>query len=201
MSRHKLNTETGFTIAELTIAIVLIGIVSTTMFSFFNTSISQYFGLQANATEFTDLASNSQRLANVLRGTTDIVTPNSNDITVYAYFAPNNNYVSLISYYLGDNDTKLYADVTPMTANPPNGTPVTANKRTFVVIDHFSKSTSVGLFEYLDANGGLIAMPVADQRTIKNIRINLGVPAVAPNPNSTQNMSLTVSLRNRKTNL
>lgn len=204
MSRPKFclqPSENGFTIVELVIVLVLIGIVTTALYSFFNNSTAQYFGLQTDSTAFTDLASQSQRLANVLRGLTDVVTPNSNDITVYAYFSPNNTYVSLIRYYLGNSNKILYADVTPMTANPPIGTPITTNKRTFVVIDNFSQISGVNLFNYLDSAGNILAMPITDEHLIKGIQINLSVPSPAPSPTAKQSMSLNVSLRNRKTNL
>lgn len=193
--------QSGFTIAELIIGIVLVGVVSTIAYTLLNTNLSQYLYLQKDGTAFTDLASQSQRLANILRGSTDIVDAQNNEVTVYAYFFPNNTYVSKIRYYLNAQGTILYADVTPMTSNPPVGTPITANKKTFTIIPIFYKSSSVNLFKYLDAAGNTLAVPVSDLHIIKGLTINLAVPGDKSSNTTSQSMSLTVSLRNRKTNL
>src|SRR5665213_3533362 len=89
----------GFTIIELTVTMIIAALVSLTAFSVFNTLISQYFGLQEDGSEFTNLSAESQRIADVLRGLTDIVSESNTDLTAYAYFSPNDNYVSLVHYY------------------------------------------------------------------------------------------------------
>ncbi|MEO8862794.1 MAG: prepilin-type N-terminal cleavage/methylation domain-containing protein [Candidatus Saccharimonadales bacterium] len=200
MSRRNIP-QLGFTLVELMITISVSAIVASGMYVFFNTSFNQYLALQSNSSQFTDLAAQSQRLANVLRGLTDIITPGSNDLTVYAYFAPNNTYVSVIRYYLVNNGKTLMADVTPMSADPPIGSPITAKKRTFTIIGGFSNAPGVNLFNYLDSSGAIIPMPLVDQHIVKGIQINLSVPTSSGGPNGNQAMSLNVSLRNRKTNL
>src|SRR5581483_3749292 len=117
MSRH----SRGFTLVEVLVTMAVAAIISLTAFTVFSTLFNQYFGLQADGSEFTNLATESQRIANVLRGTTDIVSATSSDLTAYAYFSPNDTYVSQIHYYLNAGSTTLYADVTPMSANPPTG--------------------------------------------------------------------------------
>jgi len=193
--------ESGFTIVELSIVLVLAALVSITAYSFFNTSLNQYTALQQNGTTFAQLAAQSQRIANVARGITGFVSANNNDMQAYAYFAPDDTYVSLIHYYLDANSTVLYADVTPMTANPPTGTLLTAQKRTYTVIDNFYTFPGVNLFNYLDSGNVAISVPVSDLNSIKAIKINLAVPSNAPTKNSNQQLSLQVNLRNRKTNL
>ena len=191
----------GFTIIEMTITIIIAALVSLIAFSVFNTLINQYFGLQQDGSEFTNLAAESQRVGNVLRGLTDIVSESNSDLTVYAYFSPDDTYVSLVHYYLNAGSTALYADVTPMTANPPIGTPITAQKTTHTIIDNYHALGGVNLFQYLDASGNNLTLPIADEQSIKGIRINLIVPADHPTPGGNQQLSLQVSLRNRKTNL
>ncbi|HVO86672.1 MAG TPA: prepilin-type N-terminal cleavage/methylation domain-containing protein [Candidatus Binatia bacterium] len=201
LRRNKLTSQAGFTIIELSVVMVLALIVSLTAYTVFSTTLKQYFGLQQDGTEFTDLAAQSQRVATVLRGSTDIVSATSNDLVVYAYFYPNDQYVSQVHYYLNATSTRLYADVTPMTANPPIGVLIPANKKTYTVIEDFHQLAGVNLFVYLDDTGNTLAMPIADEHTIKGIQINLAVPADHPTPNGNQQISLQVSLRNRKTNL
>ena len=191
----------GFTVIELLMAIVLTGIVTTGVFTFFNTQANQYFKLNTDSQNYSDLAVQSQRIAKVLRGLTDITVANDNDITVYAYFSPRDNTVSQIRYYKNAAATTLYADVTPLTANPPSGTLLTAQKKTYTIIPNFFTVTGSKLFTYLDSTGWTIATPISDLHTIKGVKINLAVPAKNPGPNGNTSMTLQVSLRNRKTNL
>ncbi len=176
-------------------------IVSIIFFTVFNTSITQYFNLQKTGSQFSDLAFSSQRVANVLRGTTDFIDIGNNDVTVYAYFYPNNTYVSKIRYYLNAQNNVLLADVTPMTANPPTGVPITGSKKTYTIIENYYKAPSVNLFTYLDASGNTLTLPVSDQHIIKGMQVVLAVPGTGASPNSNQTMTLNISLRNRKTNL
>jgi hypothetical protein len=176
----------------------VLGVVSTTFFVFFNDSLSQYLSLQKDGSDFSDLATQSQRIVQVLRGTTGIVSENANEITCYAYFYPNDAYVSQIRYYKTVGNTKLMADVTPMTANPPIGTLLTAQKRTYTIIPNFYQSPTLSTFVYLDANGNPLTLPIADEQSIKAFQVNLAVQGAH---NSDQAMSLQVSIRNRKNNL
>jgi hypothetical protein len=184
------------------IVFVVVGVISTAAYTFFNTSVSQYLSLQKDSLTFGDLATQSQRISNVVRGATDITLAENNELIVYAYFAPNDTYVSLLRYYKSVDGNTLLADLTPMTANPPVGTPITASKRTITILPNFKTVTGVNLFTYLDSVGSVIGTPISELHTIKGIRITLSVPS---GPSGTANGNTTissqVSLRNRKTNL
>jgi len=195
---RKLKNQSGYTIAELAVVMVLVGIMVGFTYTFFNSTIYQYFTIQRDADAFYSLAQNYQRLANVLRGATGINSASNNDLDCYAYFAPDDTYVSDIHYYISNGS--LLADVTPMTANPPNGSPITAQKKTYTVIDKFYSQPGVNLFTYLDANGAVLTTPVSDLNTIKGIKISLAVSSAAPNTD-TQALTVQISIRNRKTNL
>lgn len=191
----------GFSIAELVIGLSILGILIVIVYPFFNVTLRQYLTLQQEGLMFGQLSIQSQRIAKVLRGATDITQATNSDITVYAYFAPNDTYVSLIHYYKNGAGTKMFADVTPMTANPPTGTPITAQTHTVTIIDNFYSSASVNTFEYLDAAGNTLSMPIADLHTIKGIRVSLAVPITLPSQSGNDTITSQVSLRNRKTNL
>jgi prepilin-type N-terminal cleavage/methylation domain-containing protein len=205
MSRRKTPKgfikQAGFTIVEMTVVMAVGLIVALTTYTIFNTLLNQYFGLQEDGTEFTDLATQSQRMATVIRGLTDIVSASNDDLTAYAYFSPNDAYVSQVHYYLNAQKTTLYADVTPMTANPPIGTLITGQKKTHTIIDDYHPLAGLNLFTYMDATNTVLSVPLADEHAVKTIQINLAVPAEHPTPNGYQQMSLQLSLRNRKTNL
>lgn len=191
----------GFSIAELVIGLAVIGILIVILYPFFNQTIRQFFTLEQEGLMFSQLSIQSQRVAKVLRGATDVTQAQSSEVTVYAYFAPNDTYVSLIHYYKNGAGTRLLADVTPMTANPPAGTLITAQKRTVTIIENFYSAPSVNTFEYLDAAGTTLTTPIADLHTIKGMRVNLAVPITLPSQTGNDTITSQVSLRNRKTNL
>ena len=207
MSRPRLKHRTssrnasGFTIVELVVAIVLIGILSTVLYTIFNTSFLNYLGLEKDSSQYNTLAQQSQRVATVVRGLTDITIADNNEMEFYAYFSPNDSYVSKIRYYTAGSNPSLMADVIPMTANPPTGTLLTAQKRTYTVIEMFANQPSVTLFEYLDSVGTTLVQPISDLHNIKGVRINLAQDMKGSNISNSYTSSLTVSLRNRKTNL
>lgn len=198
MLRHN---QRGFSIAELVISIAVLGILIVIVYPFFNLTIRQFFTLEQEGLTFSQLSIQSQRIAKVLRGATDITQATSTDITVYAYFAPNDAYVSLIHYYKNGAGSKLLADITPMTGNPPTGTLISAQTHTVTIIDNFYSSPTVNTFEYLDATGGTLTTPITDLHTIKGIRVSLAVPITLPSQSGNDTITSQVSLRNRKTNL
>jgi hypothetical protein len=147
------------------------------------------------------VASQTQRVATVLRGLTDISTATPDELNIYAYFFPSDTYVSQVRYYKAQSNTKLLADVTPMTANPPIGSLLTDQKKTYTVIDNLYTAGAVNTFVYLDSTGAAMDQPITDLHTIKGIRVTLAVPSKAPSVNGSFSSSVQVTLRNRKTNL
>lgn len=198
-ARNTSTSQSGFTLVELTIAMSLMSVLAIGIFAFFGTSIKSYFRMQEDSLAISDVAANSQRIANVIRGATEITIANNNNITMYSYFSPNDQYVSLIKYYPDGTGTKLLADVTHMTSNPPVGTPITSSLKTVTIIESFYLPTGANMFEYLDSSGGNLSTPISDLHTIKGVRVNL---ASRSGTNGTvSKMSVEVALRNRKTNL
>lgn len=148
---------------------------------------------------FGEMAQQSQRIAQVLRGLTDIVSESGNDLTAYAYFSPVDNYVSLTHYYLDSTGKKLMVDVTPMDANPPIGSPIASQKKTYTIISNYYQAPGASLFTYYDANDQVMNLPISDEHSILEIRVNLAEPA--SHGSGQQTLDTVVSLRNRKTNL
>ena len=201
MSRlsHPKQKTAGFTLIELLVVISIVGLISGAFLTFFITNFTFYIDYQYNAINFSELASQSQRVASVLRSLTDIVSESANDIQVYAYFSPADTYVSLVHYYLNAQGTALMADVTPMTANPPIGTPITASKVTYTIMNNYYQAPGSSLFTYYDVSGTQLTLPITDEHSIIEIQVNLSEP-VARFSNG-QSINVKVSLRNRKTNL
>ncbi len=192
--------KSGFSIVELMLVIAIFSILSAATISFFVQSTNQYANLNSDTQSFSNLNLQSQRIAKVLRGLTDITVAQNNQITVYAYFSPADTYVSQIKYYKNAEGTKLLADITRMTANPPIGTLIPSSIKTYTIIDNFKTVASTNLFTYLDSAGAPLTMPINDLHIIKGIQINLSTTNESASKQPTT-MSMQVSLRNRKTNL
>ncbi len=193
------RTESGFTLVELLVVIILSVLLFIVFGTFFTNNLTLYTHYQSDASNFTELASESQRVAQVLRGLTDIISESSNDLSVYAYFSPADTYVSIVHYYLSANGTALMADVTPMTANPPTGSPITASEKTYTIISNYYQPSGSNLFTYYDASGTALTLPLSDEHSVVEIGVNLAEPG--SHTKTGQQLNITVSLRNRKTNL
>lgn len=201
MSNHNkpASNQNGFTLVELLVVILLVVVIFTTFASFFTNYLILYSKYQKDGMAYSELSQQSQRISDVLRGLTDIVSASNNDITVYAYFSPADTYVSEVHYYLTNSNKTLMVDVTRMTANPPTATPITSSKKTYKIISDFYLPTGGKLFTYYDAGGTALATPLSDQHTVLSIKVDIAAPS-SKNPTG-QTLSTTVSLRNRKTNL
>jgi len=189
----------GFTLVELLVTVSLVAIIFATFASFFTNYLILYSKYQTDAADFTELAGQSQRIADVLRGVTDITNPGANTLTVYAYFSPNDTYVSQVSYFLSSSGKQLMATITPMTANPPTGTLITSKASTYTILSNYTAPTSGSLFQYYDGSGTLMTQPITDEHSILQIQVNLSEPQNHSSKPLT--LTTTVSLRNRKTNL
>ena len=198
MSLH--NKSSGFTLLELIVTIALIGIFSTIFLIVFKSTLFSYLDLQKQASSFGQMSNEASRIATVLRGATSVRAAADNDLTVYAYFYPSDNYVSQVRYYVAatNGQKQLIAELTPMTANPPVGTLDTAKSKRFIVIDNFYQPTGAKLFSYLNASNAVLTTPVTDMNTVKLIQIRL---SSSVGDASSQDMVLQVMLRNRKNNL
>jgi prepilin-type N-terminal cleavage/methylation domain-containing protein len=194
------SVQNGFTLVELLIVFSLISIVGITAYSFTNTTLSDYLRVQQDGTNFGIMASESQRIAKVIRGSTDVLAASPTALSINAYFSPGDAYVSKVDYYKSTDGRSMLADVTPYSSNPPVGTLVAASKKTFTIIPNFYTPASVNTFTYLDASGAALATPISDLRTVKGVRVLLSArPANTTHQDS--QIKVDVSLRNRKTNL
>ena len=187
--------DNGFTLVELLVSIALVLILFISFTTFFVNYMTLYYGLQSDASNSIEMAEEIERIAGVLRGLTDITSATPNNLTAYAYFSPNDTYVSLINYYLNSSGNQVLATVTPMTSNPPTGTPITSEQKTYVIISNYYQPSGQGLFSYYDSSGNELSQPITNEQDITSISINLSEPATH-NSNG-QSLSTTVTIRDR----
>lgn len=195
------NNKFGFTIVELLITISILSIVLAMVFPFIIYTFKTYFSLQYENEQYSSVGSHAQRVAGVIRGLDDIISADADELEIYAYFYPNDNYVSQIKYYLSSDQSKLLADVVPYTANPPIGAPITSQQKTYTIIDNFYKVSGINLFKYLDQDNNELSLPISSLDSIKAISVNLAVRGEQGSSPDAQSLYQTVTLRNRKTNL
>jgi prepilin-type N-terminal cleavage/methylation domain-containing protein len=193
MLSHK---QKGFTIVELVLVTSIVSIIVVLFYSVFVGSFNNFLAMQTDAVKFNDLSSQTQRIARIMRGATDVLEATPTSATVYAYFSPRDNVVSKVKYYV--SGTQLKADITPMSSAPPVGTPQTAQMKSYVIIEKIDTSTSP--FDYLDSAGNSLGT-VSNLRDVKGMKITITVPPTKLATVKPTTLQVSVSLRNRKTNL
>ena len=195
----KAHSQQGFTLVELLISMTVLVMMSLVFLVFFKSALFDYLDLQTDATNLTQLSTEEMRLGNVIRGLTVINSASANNLSVYAYFNPNDTYVSLVDYYLqtSGKSTDLIASVTPMTANPPIGTPITSETQTYTIMNDFYEPSGGSLFTYFDDTFSPITLPINNLEEVKAIQINLATPLTN---GGNQAINVQVTLRNRETN-
>lgn len=193
MLSHK---QKGFTIVELVLVTSIVSIIVVLFYSVFVGSFNNFLAMQTDAVKFNDLSSQTQRIARIMRGATDVLEATPTSATVYAYFSPRDNVVSKVKYYV--SGTQLKADITPMSSAPPVGTPQTAQMKSYVIIEKIDTSTSP--FDYLDSAGSSLGT-VSNLRDVKGMKITITVPPTKLATVKPTTLQVSVSLRNRKTNL
>jgi prepilin-type N-terminal cleavage/methylation domain-containing protein len=196
VNKTRLNSQ-GFTIVELTVVLVVTAIVFTVAFSFFNNAIIQYLTLQKDGMSASELTIQTQRIASVMRGATDVIVASNTEMVINTYFSPNDVYVSQVKYYKSEDGKKLLAEVIPYTVNPPVGSLDNAKTKTYTIIEDFYTKNGLNTFEYINSSGGTMSLPISELHTIKGLRINL----ISKPPDASNSVSVQVSLRNRKINL
>ncbi|MGB3023729.1 MAG: prepilin-type N-terminal cleavage/methylation domain-containing protein [Candidatus Saccharimonadales bacterium] len=197
---HSPARSAGFTLTEIIMVLALIGVLSAMFYSLFATSFFSYLNLQKQASSFTQISLQSSRVAAVVRGLMSISIAKDDELEIYAYFYPSDQYVSKVRYYVVtvSGVKQLRADLTPMTANPPIGIPIVGDKTTTTVIDSFYQPVGTKLFTYLNAANVELATPITDFFAVKSIKIQLSAKVETQ---AKQTITTQVMLRNRKTNL
>lgn len=194
---YALGSEEGFTLLELTIAGLLTGMLAIPLMFFTFKGLSSFQFLQSESNTSTELSTVSEAMAKVVRGTTSVITAQSNTLTVYAYFNPDDTLVKQVRYFV--SGTNLDVGVTPPSGTAPNYTYPSANE---VVTTMYSNLTmgSTPMFTYYDNTGTQLP------NGFSNSEVNQVGIYIAANPSANQEtvpieLTTRVTLRNFKTNL
>jgi len=195
MSRIK--RRAGFTLIEVTIAMLIFTMIIVLFGHILIDGLDNYQYLQYQATASQNLSNLLTRVSKVLRGSTQITDAETNTITVYAYFSPQDAVVDKVRYFV--SGTALEVGVTPPSGIAPNYTYPSANEVITVLSNNLTTSPSP-VFTYYDDSGAQLASGFSLAQ-IKQVGIFLSVnpsPHYLPRSVST---GTRVTLRNMKTNL
>ena len=193
---NNLRQQHGFTITELIVAITLVGIGLALMGPMLVRNFYDYLEMQHNGMAYGNVATQTQRVARVMRGAVEIVNAQHNEVTLVAYFAPSDDIVSKVRYYVDGGALK--ADVTPYTANPPAGTPIPSQLRTTTIVSSYFNPSGNPIFRYYDANGNAYPTPDVELTMVKGVSIELSARGAK---DKVVTSTVRVTIRNAKTNL
>jgi len=195
--RHSSLGTAGYSLIELLVVIVLMIVVTIPLVTFTIKGMSSYQFLQDQSNTSEELSTLSERVAKVVRGTTKVVTAQSNTLTIYGYFSPQDTVVKQIRYFINGNNLEI--GVTPPSGTAPNYTYNPANEVVSIVRVDLSMGATP-MFTYYDDSGTALPNGFANGQ-IKEIGIY-----VAANPDTNRvsvplSVTTRVTLRNFKTNL
>lgn len=188
--------ERGYSLLELIITMAIIGIVVTALVGIVVNSSRGYRYLQVQSNASVDLSNTLNRVTKVIRGSTDVVEAQSDRLTIFAYFSPQDTVVKRITYFV--DGTSLKATVIPPTGAGPNYTYNPFDGKTYTLASDLTNGGVV--FTYFNETGAQLSGSFTPSQ-IKQISLNMTInpnPKVLRKPLSSQT---TVTLRNKKTNL
>jgi prepilin-type N-terminal cleavage/methylation domain-containing protein len=194
---RNLRRQGGYSLIELLVVIVITTAIAVPLGTFAIRGLRSYTFIQAQSDTSTELNILANRIAKVVRGVTSVDTAQSNTLTVYGYFSPQDTVIKKIRYFI--SGTNLNIGVTTPIGTEPNLVYNPANEViTTTRVDLVMGSNA--LFTYYDDVGNQLGGGFTTGQ-IKAIGIY-----VAANPNIKQNpttisLSTRVTLRNLKTNL
>lgn len=196
------RSNQGFTIVELLVVTILIAVTIVLTSFLISDSFTKFMRLQVEGIEFGRVSMNTQRVAQVIRGATELVSADGTDLRLNSYFSPNDNVQSQIHYYTVKNpDNKFYtlkAEVTPYDVNPPIGTLQTNNTREYTITERYL-ANPIPLFRYFSATDTeYTTVPLTNPSTVKAIQVTIIDPSMS---NQTSTSTIKVTMRNKKTNL
>ncbi len=189
--------QSGFTLIEVILSMAVFGMILILLGRVTAAGLTKYQYLQYQANGAADLGTLLDRAARVLRGATQVVDAQTNSVTVYAYFSPQDAVVKKVRYFTTGNTLK--AGVTPPSGSAPNYTYNPANEVITTLTNNLTTSPNP-IFTYYDATGAQLANGFSLAQ-VKQIGIYLSInPSPRYLPKSLQT-GTRVTLRNVKTNL
>lgn len=191
------RNQHGYTIIELLVVIMIIGLISVPLTNFVLGGMRSYNFLEAQSNTSVELNILAGRVTKVVRGATTVDTAQANTLIVYGYFSPQDTVIKKIRYFI--DGTNLNIGVTPPSGTAPNYTYNPASEKITTTRVDLTMGTNP-LFTYYDDVGNKLTGSFQTSQ-IKQIGLY-----IAANPSAKQvpvpiSLSTKVTLRNLKVNL
>lgn len=191
--RRRQGDEEGFTITELLVVMVVIGIVSGFIYVFFSRSLVDFMRVQAANITAVDQSYAVGRIEQVLRGVNKVEDAQANTLTVYTYFSPTDTVPSKVTYTYDATSKKLQVSHILASGTAPNYTYNSSNAINRVILSGLVQTKA--LFSYADKLGGTGPFDSSTYSSIATITVTID-GTVKGNAAPTE-MKATVLLRNR----
>lgn len=195
---HRSSRQSGFSMVELLISTLLVGIMSGVIFIFFSSAFENFFKIQQSSIVTNDKIQVIYRMAQVIRSGTTITEASSSALTIYAYFSPQDSVLSQVRYSYSSTAKTVTVERIKAVGSAPNYTYPAANKETRVLLRETSLSGD--LFSYRDANGTAGTFSIDTFKDIKTVIVDLNTARDFKTSDASQ-LKTSVEIRNRKTNL
>jgi flagellar hook assembly protein FlgD len=183
----------------LLVVITLVSVIVVAIIPFFTRSFRSYLSLQANALHKSELLTAHDRVGRILRGSTEITDAQTDEITTFVYFTPQDNLESKVRIYT-DADGRLLADLIRPSGTPPNITYDPDDTEQVTLANNISNASSI--ITYYDEDGDEVADPNTDLAAVRQLRFELEAPKPYPPNGSESTLTVNrVTLRNYKRNL
>lgn len=195
MLGHKSSrtAEQGFTITELLVVMVVIGIISGLVYVFFSRSLIDFIRVQAANITAVDQSYTIGRIEQVLRGVNKVEDAQANTLTVYTYFSPTDTTPSKVVYTYDAASKQLRVSHILASGTAPDYTYNAANAVNRVILSGLVQTKP--LFSYADRLGGVGPFDTSTYSDIATITVTID-GTVKGNAAPTE-MKATVLLRNR----
>lgn len=188
--------ESGMTIIELLVTMVMIAILSPLILGFFWSAVNNFLKIQTTAALVSKETQALTRIEQVLRGGTQITNATATSLTIYAYFSPADSTLSQVTYTYDAPSSTIKVDQIPASGTAPNYTYNQSDKKTITILSGVKLKNS--LFTYEDAIGGTGPF---DNSTYQNIKmINIDIYGTVAGNTATTQVKSSVLLRNRRVN-
>lgn len=196
MLGHDTENQRGMTLLEVTIVMTIFLIISTIVLSFFPKTVNDFYKIQATNFVTVEQVRVLDRIAQVLRGSANIVNAQPSILTTHAYFWPNDEKPSRVTYEYDAASKTVLVEWIPASGSAPSYTYNSADRKTAVLLRNIELTED--LFKYYDKNGGPGPFSLASYKNISKITISLHKkPTTSGNIQST-NLQTSVVLRNTK---
>lgn len=198
MSSRRLM-QSGFTIVELLMVIAIIGILIVVTMQVFSASYQGYFNTLENTLRTSEVSSAVQRTSRIIRGIHVITKAGDYELEGFAYLTPRDATLSKLRYYLNTTTKAFNVDVIPASGSAPSYNYNPADKKTYTILSNAVDTKPIFKYRGLDFSVQQFA-PDA-YKDIKAISINLSKARIKSQTNTPIEISTTVSIRPRKSNL